>query len=225
VALSPGTRWVDQFLRPLLGRLELPPGASRFRCLQLEADDEEEALRLRQEGHDCHILLFDRRRLAERLWQEPPLLAEELRLPMDTASIDLVFTGYFGRLTRNCAGRQALAGEFGRVCRKGGAVLLSIGNRRCPVDLSGNAPARLHGCRCASLMTLRELEQLFLGECGFAMLEPLSLANQFGWSRLSRLPRWVTAGLEGYLRVVSMPGRPWLYGSVISPLLCCWIRR
>ncbi len=222
---SAGARWVEQYLRPLLGRLQDSSGKSHLDCLQLEADDEQEARRLRGRGHTCDIVLFDRQRRRQGSWQPTPLLAEGLVLPVESESYDLVFSGYFGRVTASHKNRQALARELARICRPGGAVLLTLGNRLCPVDLSGNAPSLLHGWGCEQLVTFREMEQLFLNECGFSSLEPLSLAHMFSWNRLARVPRFVVSGVDGYLRLISGSGRRWLYAGFLSPMFCLWIRR
>jgi len=220
-----GAQWVERYLHPLLGRLRTSPATARLNLLQLDPDDESEAVRLRKDGYLCDSMVFDAARLRERPWEQAPVLAQGLTLPAESGRYDLVMTGRFGRLAANEADRRTLAGELARVCRPGGAVLLSIGNRRCPLDLSGNAPSRLHGWKCRRLVTLRELERLFVEQCGFASLECLSVAGMFGGNRLRRLPRWVGTTIEGYLRQVSAPRRRWLYGSFLSPMLCVWIRR
>ncbi len=196
----------------------------RLFCLQIEPDNEEEAIRLRQGGHVCDIVLCEPDQNTETGWQRPPLIADPMRLPVDSNRYDLVLSGAFGRITGSAERRRAGARELARVCKKGGAVLLTIGNRGCPVDLSGNAPP-LHGPWHPALVTLGEMERIFVHEGGFAALAPLSLAGHFSGASLSGAKRIVARCLNRYLQWSSVPGRRYIYAGPLNPMLSLWIER
>ena len=221
---SAGERWVERYLLPIVNHRLRRDGTRSLTCLQIEPDDETEAIRLRRDGHRCDILLLDAARAEGCDWQERPLVRDSIAALHARGAYDLVLTGYFGRLGRNRAGRLELAHQLHAACRGGGAFLTAIGNRRCPVDLTGNA-SRLHGPSCDSLVTLREMERIFVGAAGFAAVQPLTLAGHFGMSRARGLLAPAAWLMAAHWRWVAVPERRWLYASPLNPVLMLWIQK
>lgn len=205
-ATSPGAAWVERFL--------LPQFARRFSkdrsvsCLQIAPDDDSEAQRLCQLGHPC----------------EMTTPSAELRLSFPEASYDFVFTGRFPVLASEGEARVTLAKELYRVTRRGGALLLAMGNRASPVDLTGNGPW-LHGTRARHCLSLPEARAILVRAAGFESLVPLSASGHFGWNRL---PQWLQPlgqVLDAYWRFVATPNRLWLYSSPLNPTLVLWLNK
>ncbi|MCL4687796.1 MAG: hypothetical protein KJ007_04445 [Burkholderiales bacterium] len=204
-----GARWVDRYLLPAV-RARLASRAP-LDCAQIDPDDGEEIERMREHGHACDALRF------------APLgtgAAFDRRLP--GASLDLAWTGRYGRVAP--ADRPAFARELARALRPGGAFLNGIGNRLCPVDLSGNAPL-LHGPGCAALATLAELEATFSPAAGFRRVTLLGAAGHFGWHRLRGPARIARFPLEGWWRLLEATDLRWLRAGPLNPLLMAWIER
>jgi hypothetical protein len=219
---SPGARWVERFLLPKVAD-RLPQATARpLAFLQLAPDDDSEADHLRALGHTCDLVLAP----VPASGTFPS--AEGRRDPgIDVArgeQYDVIFSGAFGRFAPSARARIALGHLLFGVCRPGGAVLLTMGNRRCPVDLSGNA-APLHSPWAASLLSLVEAQQLFVATCGFRSVEPLSLEDQHAGSTLGGAKRAIRKGLFAYLRWVSDPGHQGRYASPLNPMLALWIAK
>lgn len=217
-----GVRWVEHYFLPLIDTYAVKRSDARLVCLQIEPDDEEEAIRIRAEGFVCDTVVYREPRAGGRAWRQTPIMAESGRLPLQSQRYDLVFSGAFSRIAPSPERRRALAEELARVCRKGGAVLLTLGNRWCPIDLSCRPPV-LHGPWTRDLITLREMERLFVGECGFSKLRPLSLVGHFGWTSLCGTKKLLAPMLERYLRWSATPDRPWRYASPLNPMFSLWI--
>jgi hypothetical protein len=223
VASTPGERWVERYLLPLVNRRLIDNGQRALTCLQIEPDDETEARRLRQEGHRCDVVVLDPNRLESEPWHQPPLVRDDARWLGDAAAYDLILTGCFGRLGAGSASRRALARELGRICRKPGAFLTAIGNRWCPIDFTGNAP-RLHGPFHESVVTLAEMEEIFSG-AGFSTIHPLTLSGHFEMGRAPNAFALAARALKAYWRSVAIPERRWLYASPLNPTLMLWIEK
>jgi SAM-dependent methyltransferase len=219
---SAGARWVERFLVPHL-RQHFGTRGSGLACLQIDPDDEDEAERLRREGHTCDVILSDAARLRELRWVVAPVVGDPGRLPVADASWDFILTGRLGAIAPDRARRERFARELARICRLGGAFLTAVGNRRCPVDLTGNAP-RLHGPASPTLVTLAEAEELF-GRAGFRRVRPLSVAGHFGFRRLRGPARLVGSALDAYWRSCATPGRRRWYTGVLNPVLMLWVER
>jgi SAM-dependent methyltransferase len=205
-AASPGAAWVERFL--------LPQFARRFSkdrsvsCLQIAPDDDSEARRLCQLGHNC----------------EMTTPTADLELPFPEASYDFVFTGRFPVLAPELEARITLAKELYRVTRRGGALLLAMGNRSSPLDLTGNGPL-LHGTRARHCLSVQEARAILVRAAGFESLVPLSVSGHFGWNRLPRLLQPLGQILDVYWRFVATPNRLWLYSSPLNPTLLLWLNR
>lgn len=207
-ARNSGARWVDRYFLPLLReRLPLDRGQS-IHCLQIAPDDDDEAQRLREHGLVCDIVP------ASQSWS----------LPSREADYDVVFTGAFGRIANSRNKRLDLAAGMARLCRTGGGVFLTVGNRRCPLDLSGATP-RFHLWMDPAAASLTELRSIFLRDGQFASLSPLSLNGMFGWSSRWAALSLVTRCVAGYLNWSSRPSFPRLYASPLNPLLSVWIQK
>lgn len=219
-----GAQWVERFLLPLLDRQR--PGWRResLRCLQLDPDDEDEAIRLRSEGITCDILLSESARATELQWETPPTVAPLSSLGGENGRYDLVLTGRLGAATTSAGSRKAAIKELGRVTRPGAGVLVCTGNRRCPLDLTRNA-SLLHGRDTPALMDLAEATHAFLNSGAFHIVEPVCVAGHLGWSRLPSPLRPLSGLVEGYWRYVATPERRWLYASALNPILMIWAER
>jgi SAM-dependent methyltransferase len=211
VTAEAGRAWVERWLLPRLA------GGPPRDCVKLgpagqgDAAAAAEAQHLAAAGHPCRLVLV------------PADAAPPLRLDAPDGAADLVLCGGFAALAA-VAGRAALVAECARILRPGGHLLLHVGNRIAPVDLSGNAPL-LHGPGAAGLMTLAEAEHAFVAAGPFARLTPLSAAGYQGWSRLPRAARPLGAAMDALWRHVLTPGRRRLYASALNPSLVLWIER
>jgi SAM-dependent methyltransferase len=157
-------------------------------------------------------------------WYEPPVVGKSrLTLPFPDASFDLVFSSAFGRLAQSSTQRDGLAKELARVLRPGGAALLAIGNRWCPIDMQDRA-AFVHGPWHPEKAGLRELEKHLLS-AGFKGVERLSLKGHFGWARVPKLLRPVVLMISATLAWTSHPRRRWIYASPLNTMFMLWISR
>jgi SAM-dependent methyltransferase len=218
-----GAAWVDRYLDPLLQSAFGRP-TPRLDCLHIWADDDDEASQLRRNGHRCTVLLPDLATYHSTMWRRLPVIGPLDRgLPFVDSAFDVVFTGAFGRLARTPQMRAELARELARVVRARGALLLSVANRYCPVDLQDRS-SLLHGPSHPEKAGLAELTQVLSG-AGFSRVDRLSVRGHFGWRRLPAALRPCAAAFEQYLGTVSAPERPWLYGSPFNPVLMLWSTR
>jgi SAM-dependent methyltransferase len=202
---SAGAAWIERFLLPRL--LERFGPARRLDCLQI-GEDLAETIRLRELGHHCEMIALD----------------SAVKMPVSSASFDLVFTGRFPALARQKQERIELARELFRILRPGGSLLLVFGNRRCPVDLSRNGPL-LHGPQAASCLSAAEAQEIFTAAAGFSGIRFLSVNGHFGWNRLPRWLRPLGHFADCYWRFVVTPARRWLYTSFFNPMLILWINK
>jgi SAM-dependent methyltransferase len=219
-----GVRWVERYLFPLIDTHLAVRSDAGLICLQIEPDDEEEAIRLRAEDYLCDTVVYRKSPASNQPWQQSPILADPLQLPLESHRYDLIFSGAFSRIAPSPERRCGIAREMARVCRPGGAVLLTLGNRWCPIDLTRRPPV-LHQPWSHDMVSLTEMERLFVGECGFSRLRLLSLAEHFGWSSLSGIKKLLAPWLERYLLWSAMPDRRWRYASPLNPIFSLWFER
>jgi hypothetical protein len=201
-----GTAWVRRFLQPLLDQ-KFSRGR-RLACLQLAGDDATEAEELRRLGHTCVMGDPDAGGI----------------LPFPGGSYDFLFTGHFTQRALDTRARAMLAGECFRVLRVGGAFLVLMGNRWCPIDLSRNGPL-LHGPWSLTCLGYHECERLFVQRAGFAVMEPLGLAGHFAWGRLPRCLRPLGRMLDLHWQFLATPARKWLYSSPGNPTFLLWLTK
>lgn len=204
--LSAGAAWVERFLRPHLQR--------RFRdtraisCLQIAPDDATEAEQLCRYGHSCEMVE----------------LGEELTLSFPEEIFDFAFTGRFPLLAPDAETRLAFAKELHRVLRKGGSLLLVVGNQWSPVDLTRNGPL-LHAPGSHNCLSLRSAEGLFLRQAGFTSIAALAVQEHFGWGSLPGFVRPFGRLLDLHWRFLATPARRWLYSSPLNPTLILWLNK
>ena len=102
--------------------------------------------------------------------------------------------------------------------------MTAIGNRSCPIDLTGNA-SRVHGPRDRRAATLDEMQEVFVDHAGFSAVHALNLSGHFGMTTLVG-PLTVAAALLGaYWQWIAVPERRWLYASPLNPTLMLWIEK
>ncbi len=218
-----GGSWVDRFLTPLL-QARLNPVRGTLDCVQIWGEDDDEAARLRSKGHTCVVLMPDSEPLPACRWHQTPVVANlRERLPLADHSVDFVFTGAIGRLTHGAMARIAFARELGRVVRPGGAILVSVGNRYCPVDLQ-DRKAFLHGPHHPARTGLHEMESAF-EVAGLPVVQRLGVKGHFRWGRVPRPLQGLASLFNAYLEWASDPGRRWVYASPLNPVLMLWIAK
>ena len=221
-AHSAGTAWVQRFLAPLLA-VHFAHRRGGLHCLQIWADDDDEAATLRAQGHHCVVFMPQAADCDAIDWYAVPVRSTwPPALPFADASFDLVFTSAFPRLAQTATLRAALADDLARVLRPGGAMLLYVGNRYCPFDLH-DRHAFVHGPWHREKASLVEVEQAFAGTA--LRLQRLSLAGLFGWRRVPTALQWLARSLEAYISLVSAPQRRWLYQSGFNTGLLFWVVR
>jgi hypothetical protein len=186
---NPGATWIHRFLVPQLNQGF--PKATSLDCLQLWADDQTEAEELERLGHRCTM---------------------RTDLECESESFDFTFTGRFSARAKDQASRIQLAGEMHRILKPGGAALLVMKNRLCPIDLSRNGPG--------SGITLREARAVF---AQFNSVRVLSPMGHFAWKRAPRPIRPLGRVLEGFWKIAEV--RPSLFNSVFNPTLILWLAR
>jgi hypothetical protein len=204
--LRPGPRWVHGYFMPNLRRLGM---ADRpLRILSLWPDDASEAEELQRLGHLCE--------LAEIKPDRPSPWTED--------TFDVVMTGRLPKITVSATDRRWAVQIIHAALRPGGGLLVAVGNRLCPVDLSRNAPL-LHGPFNRNCMSWREVERLFLQPSGpFNAVQPLPVDGHFGWHRLGRV-NFLGFLLEAYWKHVVTPSRRCLYTSPLNPIFMLWISK
>lgn len=201
---SEGAAWIHRFLLPHLNRRF--PNQRSLACLQLWPDDKTEAEELNRLGHGCAML--------------EPVPAEKLRC--DDRRYNFVFTGRFSARARTLLERIGFAQELFRILKPGGALLLVVGNRLCPLDLSRNGPP-LHGPFSTTTLSLKELQDIFLQHGGFKTMDVLNPSGHFAWRRAPTPLRPVGNLLELFWN--SAARRPALYNSIFNPTFILWLSR
>ena len=229
LADTPGMLWVERFLLPLLSRKR--PGFNRetLHCLQIETIDSldclEEAKRIRIAGHQCDVALYRHGSAADAPDPADVQVFDDVeRLPLESGKYDVILTGRLGKMAALSGRGQQLAQELARVCKPGGALLATFGNRLCPLDISGNTSI-LHGPRDAALLTLREAKGLLLEDTQFSAVDSVNVYGHFGWSKVGAAGRIVATGLDVFWRTLATPRNEWIYGSPLNPCFMLWVTR
>lgn len=183
-------------------------------CLHLAAPDEDESAALRERGHRAVSVPAETEFSTNGRWSNSTVIASGRQLPFARESFDFIFTNAFGVFTTTANERRSFARQLGTVVRPGGALLLSVGNRRCPIDL-----CRAPGAKAS----LRELEDAFSESWNHVRL--LSADGYFGWSKIPRPLRPLLRLAKSYLAWATNPDRPWLYASPLNSFFVLWVVR
>ena len=199
-------RWVNRYFVPVLESFTGRAG-DRLQCLHFGALDSLEAEGVREAGHDCRTASWDG-------WT----------LDAPSALFDVVFGGGFGRLATDSGTRRRLALELARVTRPSGAVLLTLANSRCFLDLSGNTRI-LHRMGDRFCLSLEEVRQLFIQPGLFREIQLLSLSGHFGWTQAPGPLRGLRPLLEAYVTWSSDAAHPSRYAGPLNPVMNLWIVR
>jgi SAM-dependent methyltransferase len=162
------------------------------------------------------------RNLGYRCEMTDPTPAMELCFP--DSSWDFAFSGHFPSQARDRTARVSLAKEMFRVLRGGGSLLLAIGNRLCPVDLTRNG-GMFHGAGADYCLSLKEMRGILMGEAGFANVGLLNVNGHFGWGSLPSIIRPLGRILDAHWRYLAIPSREWIYASPLNPTLLLWINK
>lgn len=203
---QPGPRWVHGYFLPNLQKLGI--SGRPLNVLSLWPDDASEAEELQRLGHTCE--------LAEISPGQPSPWAED--------EFDIIMTGRLPKFAVAQDERCRIVQMLHSAIRPRGGILLAIGNRLCPLDLSRNAPL-LHGPFNRNCMSWREVQQLFLGPSGpFKAVECLPVQGHFGWHRMGSL-KLLGQFCEAYWKHVLTPRRRFLYFSPLSPIFILWISK
>jgi SAM-dependent methyltransferase len=188
-------------MAPLLESHFAQRSTSGLACLHLAAPDDDECAALRERGHKAIAVPADGAATGERL-------------PYAEESFDFIFTNAFGVFANTPDERRSYAQYLRGLLRPGGALLMSIGNRLCPIDLC-RAPGRK--------ATLAELEDAFGGS--WSQVRLLSANGYFGWSKIPKPFRPLLFLAKSYVRWATEPSRRRLYGSPLNSFFVLWIVR
>ncbi len=137
---------------------------------------------------------------------------------------DFAFTGQFTTKATDRPGRIKLAAETRRVLRAGGSLLLAVGNRLCPLDLTRNGKV-FHGPEAPRCVSLGEISNILIDEAGFSSVELQNVNGHFGWGSVPGAARHVGSLLDFYWRYFATPSRKWLYASPFNPTLLLWFNK
>jgi SAM-dependent methyltransferase len=148
--------------------------------------------------------------------------APSARLPFDSGAYDFGFTGRFPARGQDRPARVALAKELYRILKPGGALLLVLGNRLCPIDFTRNGRF-VHSPFADTALSLKDIKQIFIQDGGFSTTKVLNPAGHFAWRRAPAALRPLGALLESFWKCA---GRcPPLYNSIFNPTLISWLTR
>lgn len=207
-----GHAFVHRFLLPLLDR-HIDPRGRELTCLHLSTADDDEAAALREAGNRCYAVPAENTRASREKWNRWTVIASGRRLPFRPATFDLIFTGAFGFFAATNHERRQFAAEMRDLLKPGGALLMSTGNIRCPVDLS-----RAQGVKVA----LEDLEGAFEG---WSDVRRLSAGGYFGWGTVPGPLRLFIPLAEHYVRWSSNPAHPGRYRSRFNSFFILWAVR
>lgn len=199
-------------------------GRAQVNCLQIQPDDENEAIHLRALGHACEVVTTDAGVFSSYPWVQTPLTADPFSLPFTDGRFDFILTGALSLIAPNSTMRRRALQEWGRVCAPGGALLFSIGNRPCPLDLAGPRK-RLHTPWDRALPTLEELEGALADVGGFVRTRRLSLNQHFGFSSVPKGLAPCKEAVQRYLAWASNPEKMGRYASALNPVLMLWAEK
>ena len=164
------------------------------------------------------------------------LLANGKNLPFETGSFDAVYCGcvfpHVGTVGDShqvrpeyLEERHQLAGEMGRVLRKGGHVVVSSPNRNFPLDIfhgrSKEHPLpRVNASNDPFLLSYGDYQQLFRpADCSKFQLLPVTGYWGFVRRKKSLKGRLSMLPVEAVFNLVSRPGLSGLRNSSINPWL------
>lgn len=219
-SISAGAAWVDRYLDPHLKAHFHDRGRSLRRCLQIGADDDEEANRLREKDCRCVVMLDQMEPFRKWKWYQSPVVSDWRQPPFPDGTYDFVFSGCFGQMAGSHDRHREVARALARLVRPGGAILLSIANRFCPGDLL-NRDSRMHGPWHPHTASLSQMEDAFSGLP--VRIRRLNIEGHFRWSRLPRAIAPIGRLLSFYLGLCSSSNHRWLYASPLNPVLMLWI--
>jgi hypothetical protein len=113
-------------------------------------DYQGKATGFRQAGHECDVI---------RLPCDDPAheASPPFALPLASDRYDLVELGEFGRITVGHERRSAFVRELLRICKPDGVVVAPLGNRLCPLNLSGGRLA-IHGPWARTLLGFAQVQ-------------------------------------------------------------------
>lgn len=217
---SAGSAWVDRYLQPQLNSHFHSRGSALRRCLQIGADDDEEANRLRENGYRCTVMLDRLEPYRQWKWYQSPVVANWRQPAFADGCFDFVFSGDFGQMAGNQGRHGEVARDLVRLVRPGGAILLSVANRYCPADLL-HRESRIHGPWHGHTASLAQIERAFSALP--VRIRRLNIRSHFRWSRLPRAIAPVGALLSSYLGLSSSVNHRWLYASPLNPVLMLWV--
>lgn len=207
-----GHAFVHRFLLPLIDRHFGARGRD-LTCLHLSTADDDEAAALRETGNRCYAVPAEDTRATLEKWNRWTVIASGRSLPFPPASFDLIFTGAFGSFSATNSERRKFTAEMRDLLKPGGALMISTGNIRCPVDLS-----RAQGVKVA----LEDLEGAFEE---WSEVRRLSAGRYFGWGTVPGPLRLFIPLAEQYVRWSSNPARPRRYGSRFNSFFILWAVR
>lgn len=210
--LNAGHAFVHRFLLPLVDRHFWPPGR-RISCLHLSTANDDEAAALREAGNRCYTVPAEDARASVAQWNRWTVIACGRRLPFRSESFDLIFTGGFGRFASTNGERREFAARLRELLKPGGALMMSTGNIRCPVDLS-----RAQGVK----VSLEDLEAAFEG---WSEVRRLNSGHYFGWGTVPGPLRPLIPLAERYVGWSSDPTHPRRYRSGLNSFFILWAVR
>lgn len=218
---NPGAEWVDRYLVPRIFESTLST-RFRLRCLQFGPDDDEESQRLRELGHLCHVVIPQLSNYSKWRWHQSPVLTDWKQIALRRESFDLIFTPWFGRMAGSAEAHGEAADVLQELLKPGGAILLSISNGRCPLDLIARK-IYVPGSARPTDASLAELRKAF---SSFDVdIRLLSVRGHFRWGRLPGWLAFVGPWIDRYLEWASDPAAPGRYGSMLNPVLMLWIEK
>lgn len=203
--LNHGRRWVHCYFLPQINRIGF--SGRPLRILSLWPDDNSEAQEFVNLGHSCEVCNF---------------LPDSV-MPSSESSFDIILTGRFPKYVfKN--DRNKAVNILHSLLRLGGGLLLAVGNRLCPVDLSRNAPL-IHSQFNYNTFTMNDIRNYFLSPAGpFQAIERLPVEGHFGWHRLGPL-HFLGRIFDSYWKNFVKPSRPILYESPLNPIFLLWISK
>ena len=196
----------------------MPRCLSDQRCgyFEIDPEDEDEAVRIRELGSPCDIVISRPEGYPRGMWHIPPVCASPARLPLRSGYYGLILTGALETLLNQGNDLETIAAELDRITSAGGAVLLTVENPRF----------LLRNRKLRAVPALDVLERALMAGGHFESVEPLSLDNHLAGQRMLRGPlRLVRPLLRLIIRVVSDPAAKRLYVSPLNPVFALWIAK
>ena len=182
-------------------------------------------------------VVWHRRQHRERL-----VVGDGRRLPFEDNLFDAVLSfgviehigqkkpGIIEMLLDFAQQRQEFASELARVTRRGGHIVLSTPNKRCPIDFFHGIDrfgGRLHPPWEDFTLSFSELKHLFVELAGCESISLLPLEGAFSFDRV-RQRAWgklLCRPAQHLFRLVSSGKRNFLSSSFLIPFLMVWVRK